>query len=329
MFFFSICLFLPIIDTIIITRIHRSAIFNPNSSCALLRNVSIPIDGSIQSCIWECFYENNCQTSVYFYEKKICLLYTELCELTKIESLGNVHASVICHKKSHNPIITCPVTTISHQLTTEITVLPSVVLSTTQNPTSTSSSMIPTNTTGINVSSPYIVSLPFFGNTWTCINVSSSISSATGGRFYIKQGLTYSISYMTSVTAYLESDANSTINSCQYVMAYVESNAVLSTPAIQNVTVYLASKASLSLSSCGSAKVYMESEAKLSISNCGSVQVYLKSNASMDSANNYGQVTAYYESGAQRIYPAYSTPNETLCSSITFNYSNSSTRTCQ
>ncbi|UJR20357.1 hypothetical protein I4U23_023488 [Adineta vaga] len=107
MYALLISLFLLMIDTLIITVIHRSAIYQPISSCNFLRNVTWSSNISIQSCIWECVYEKNCQTAVYFKDDNICSLFTELCQTNSIQSSGNIRASVICHRKNHVPDNLC------------------------------------------------------------------------------------------------------------------------------------------------------------------------------------------------------------------------------
>lgn len=98
MYFLLISLFLPMINAIAMVKIHRSAVYRPISSCTFLRNVSFPNDASIQSCIWECVHENNCQTSVYYDDENICSIFTESCQTDGIQSSGNVQASVICYR---------------------------------------------------------------------------------------------------------------------------------------------------------------------------------------------------------------------------------------
>jgi hypothetical protein len=85
------------INGIAIVKIHRSAIYNPVESCAFLRNTSLSTDTSIQSCIWECVHENNCQTAVYFSDEKTCSMFAESCKQDSIQSSVNVRASVICY----------------------------------------------------------------------------------------------------------------------------------------------------------------------------------------------------------------------------------------
>ena len=95
------------INAIVITEIHRSAIYQSISSCTFLRNASWTTDASIQSCIWECVYENNCQTAVYFNNEKVCSMFAEFCKLGSIQSSGNVRASVICYQKTQGNFVLC------------------------------------------------------------------------------------------------------------------------------------------------------------------------------------------------------------------------------
>ena len=94
------------INALVTVQIHRNAFYRPLSSCALIRNASLPNDASIQSCIWECVYEYNCQTAVYFNDEKICSIFVELCETGSIQSSGN-RASVICYRKNHDKFTCC------------------------------------------------------------------------------------------------------------------------------------------------------------------------------------------------------------------------------
>lgn len=62
-------------------------------------------DSSINSCIWECVYESNCQTAVYFTNEGVCSLFTESCQSKSIVPSGNVQASVICYPKGQGNCI--------------------------------------------------------------------------------------------------------------------------------------------------------------------------------------------------------------------------------
>jgi hypothetical protein len=107
MYFFLLYLFLSAIKAIVITEIHRSAIFYPNSTCAFLGNTSLLTDASIQSCIWECVHKDNCQTAVFYNDEKFCSMFAESCESSKIQSSGNVSASTICYGKNQGKIMFC------------------------------------------------------------------------------------------------------------------------------------------------------------------------------------------------------------------------------
>jgi hypothetical protein len=100
MYFHLTYIFLPLINALVIVKIHRSAIYHPASSCAFLGNASLPTDASIQSCIWECVHKDNCQTAVYFNNEQCCSMFTEFCQSDSIQPSGNVRASVICYKKN-------------------------------------------------------------------------------------------------------------------------------------------------------------------------------------------------------------------------------------
>lgn len=145
MYFLLICLFLPMINGIAMVKIHRSAVYRPVSSCTFLRNISIPSDGSIQSCIWECVHENDCQTSVYYDDENICSIFTESCQIDRIQSSGNVRTSVICYRTRTGEFClitirkmplsvehtnTCSSTATTAQMEEEKTAIPATVTST-------------------------------------------------------------------------------------------------------------------------------------------------------------------------------------------------------
>lgn len=101
MHWLAICFFLPVIDTLIITRIHPNTVYRTDSPCASLGNISNMNDPSIQSCIWQCVHQRDCQTATYFEDLKICSLFSQLCDKGTIEPAGNTPSSVICYPKSH------------------------------------------------------------------------------------------------------------------------------------------------------------------------------------------------------------------------------------
>jgi hypothetical protein len=107
MYRLGICFFLPVINALVTVQIHRKSYYDPLSSCAFIRNVSLSNDASIQSCIWECDYEPDCQTAVFFYDTKICLTFAELCTTGSIQPSGSIRASVICYRKNHGKFIFC------------------------------------------------------------------------------------------------------------------------------------------------------------------------------------------------------------------------------
>ncbi len=108
MYFLSIYLFLPAINALVTTQIHRTAIFRSYSSCAFIGNISSwSSDVSIQSCIWECVHEYNCQTAVYFKDISKCSMFAEFWETGSIASSEHVSASVICYRKSHGKFVLC------------------------------------------------------------------------------------------------------------------------------------------------------------------------------------------------------------------------------
>ncbi|CAF0903896.1 unnamed protein product [Adineta ricciae] len=114
MYVLLIYLVLSKIDAILVTKVHRSAIYTPNSACAALGNTILPpTDASIQSCIWRCVHEIQCQTAVYFHENRNCSMFGEHCEAGNISSSTNIRASTICCRKNDESNMHCPSTMIS------------------------------------------------------------------------------------------------------------------------------------------------------------------------------------------------------------------------
>jgi hypothetical protein len=105
MYFFLIYLFLSTIEAIVITKIYRSAIYHPVSTCAFLGNASWVTDASIQSCIWTCANEAKCQTAVFYNDDKLCSMFSEFCELGTMQPSGNVSASIICYRQTQSKTI--------------------------------------------------------------------------------------------------------------------------------------------------------------------------------------------------------------------------------
>ena len=95
------------INTIIISQVHRSSFYYPNSSCAHLSNVTLPSDASIRSCIWECAHQDQCRTAVYYYDNRTCSLFSDDCDSGNITSSGNIRASVICHRRNQGSSNQC------------------------------------------------------------------------------------------------------------------------------------------------------------------------------------------------------------------------------
>ncbi|CAF1471011.1 unnamed protein product [Adineta ricciae] len=106
-------LLLSSINAIILTQIHRSSLYQSNSSCTLFENVTISSDTSIQACIWECVHRDNCQTAVYYHDNQTCLLFGENCQIGNIISSRNTRASVICYRKNQNTYCQEPLSTMA------------------------------------------------------------------------------------------------------------------------------------------------------------------------------------------------------------------------
>ncbi|CAF1198331.1 unnamed protein product [Adineta ricciae] len=114
MYVLLIYLVLSKIDAILVTKVHRSAIYTPSSACAALGNVTLsPMNASIQSCIWQCVHESQCQTAVYFHDYRNCSMFGEHCEAGNISSSTNIRASTICCRKNDESNMHCPSTMIS------------------------------------------------------------------------------------------------------------------------------------------------------------------------------------------------------------------------
>ena len=98
---FRTCLFFPLIHALVVVEIHRSSFYQPLSPCTFIRNASWTTEASLQSCIWKCVQEHQCQTAVYFNHEKNCSMFTEFYRSGSIQSFAGVQASVICHRKNH------------------------------------------------------------------------------------------------------------------------------------------------------------------------------------------------------------------------------------
>lgn len=136
MYLLVTCFFLPMISMTVVVKIHRSSVYNATSTCAFLRNTTWSTDTSIESCIWECVYEEKCQTAVYFRSERVCSMFSESCKLENIHSSGMIQGNVICYR--NNPgkyfflviilsnifplefLITCPSTAILSQTETTV-----------------------------------------------------------------------------------------------------------------------------------------------------------------------------------------------------------------
>ncbi|CAF1641561.1 unnamed protein product, partial [Adineta ricciae] len=93
------------INAIIISQVHRSSLYQSNSSCALLSNITLPTDPSIQSCIWQCAHQDQCRTAVYFHNNRTCFMFSDDCQSGNITSSGDVRASVICYRRNQGQLI--------------------------------------------------------------------------------------------------------------------------------------------------------------------------------------------------------------------------------
>ncbi|CAF0843424.1 unnamed protein product [Adineta ricciae] len=71
----------------------------------------------METCIWECVHQDNCQTAVYYHDNHTCLLFGENCQIGNITSSGNIRASVICYRKNQNTYCQALVTTMTVAIT--------------------------------------------------------------------------------------------------------------------------------------------------------------------------------------------------------------------
>ena len=85
----------------IVVKIHRQAYYVPKSLCASLQNDTLPIDASVQSCIWQCQHTYDCQTAVYDDGTRVCSMFSEVCTDGHIEPSTDERSNVICNRKSH------------------------------------------------------------------------------------------------------------------------------------------------------------------------------------------------------------------------------------
>jgi hypothetical protein len=102
--FFLVCFVFPIIDAFVAVKIHQNSLYDSIVPCSFIRNSSWSNDVSIDSCIWECINEYDCQTAVFFKTDKICSMFKEECQQNSIQSSGNDFINVICYRKNHSII---------------------------------------------------------------------------------------------------------------------------------------------------------------------------------------------------------------------------------
>ena len=100
-FFLILYAIFPMIDNgFVSVRMHPNSIFNASSPCSFFRNTNLANDPSINSCVWECVYEPNCQTANYDHNRQICSLFKEECQSGSIHSPGSDSITVICSRKA-------------------------------------------------------------------------------------------------------------------------------------------------------------------------------------------------------------------------------------
>ena len=93
------------VKTFVSVQIHRNTVYFPLSSCAFIRNVSFSQDPSIQSCIWKCVHTSDCQTGVYYDDLNICQMFSESCDINRVQPSGSIRANVICYRKNNSKSI--------------------------------------------------------------------------------------------------------------------------------------------------------------------------------------------------------------------------------
>lgn len=104
-YFLVIFLSLPVVHALVSVRIQQSSIYRPSLACAFIRNIAWSNDESIQSCIWACVHEPNCQTALYYSDNKTCSMFVESCKTGSMDASGNIRADVICYPKSHGLLV--------------------------------------------------------------------------------------------------------------------------------------------------------------------------------------------------------------------------------
>jgi hypothetical protein len=100
-----ISLILRVINGLGIVSIHGDSVYRPQSPCALIRNLTLSSQDSMQTCLWKCANELDCQTAVFFDDVKICSMFVEFYGMDRILPSGNVRASVIVYRKNHSELI--------------------------------------------------------------------------------------------------------------------------------------------------------------------------------------------------------------------------------
>ena len=92
---------LTIVDSFVVVKIYPNAVYEPHSVCGFIRNMTWPQPASIQSCIWECVHEPDCQTAVFHKTENNCSLFVELCSTDRVLTSRIFAASTICYRKKH------------------------------------------------------------------------------------------------------------------------------------------------------------------------------------------------------------------------------------
>ncbi|CAF1280495.1 unnamed protein product [Adineta steineri] len=262
-------------------------------------------------CAARCAQNPIYQTATFNEKNQICLLLTEI-------DLGQLlpdNESITFEYKRTNP--TSPIFLTTSNLLSSSMQLTSFNISRTSTVSTTSVTANPSCTAAI----------PSFGTTWTCINVSSSISNGGNKRLYIKQNIQVSANNNEDITAYLESNAQLSATNDENLNVYLESNAILTATAGETMTLYLGVGAHVTAINCEGMTAYLESGATLSVSNGGSLTAYLKTNTTLQSTNG-DSITIYYENNVHRTYSNNGATTETLCPSLIFDYSNIPPKAC-
>ena len=91
----------PLTNGFVAVQIHRNSIYKPDSQCSFIENKTLTNEILIESCIWECVHQHDCQTAIFFQTDRICSMFKERCEKGTIQPSFNEFTHLICYRKNH------------------------------------------------------------------------------------------------------------------------------------------------------------------------------------------------------------------------------------